>query len=74
MTKLDKKYLKEVCKLGGGTFACSYLGMEAGGAECLKGTSFQRIIDQRRAEKSMWAMGDNCSGHPDFKLTQETIN
>jgi len=74
MSKLDEKHLKNVCKLGGGAFTCSYLGMGAEGAECFKGTGFQRIIDQRRAEKSMRAMGDNCSGPPNFIPIQEVIN
>ncbi|OGN03712.1 MAG: hypothetical protein A2655_04135 [Candidatus Yanofskybacteria bacterium RIFCSPHIGHO2_01_FULL_43_42] len=74
MSKLDQKHLKEVCRIGGGIFTCSYLGMGAEGMECLKGTGFQSIIDQRRTEKSTGAMGDNCSGPPDFKLTQETIH
>jgi len=74
MSKLDKEHLKNVCKLGRGAVTCSYLGMGTEGAECLKSTSFQRIINQRRAEKSIRAIGDNCSGPPNFKPTKETVN
>lgn len=74
MSKINENHLKNVCKLGGGAFTCSYLMMGAEGAECSKGTGFQRIIDQRRAEKSMRAMGDNCSGPPKFESMQETVN
>lgn len=74
MSKIDEKHLKNVCKHGGGAFTCSYLASGGQGFECLKGTGFQNIIERRRAEKSMIAMGDNCSGPPKFEPTQETIN
>lgn len=73
MTKIDAKHLKNVCRLGDGAFTCSYLGM-GDGFECLKGTGFQKTIDQRRAKKSMRAMGDNYSGPPKFEPTQKTVN
>ncbi len=74
MFKIDEKHLKNVCKLGGGAFTCSYLGMGDQGIECLKGTEFQNDIKQRRAKKSMNAMGDNCSGPPKFESIQEIVN
>ncbi len=74
MSKIDEKHLKNVCKLGGGAFTCSYLAIGGQEFECLKGTGFQMKIDQRRAQKSMHAMGDNCSGPPKFESTQETVN
>lgn len=74
MARIDEKHLKNVCRLGGGTFTCSYLALGAQGPECLKGTGFQKIIDQRRAQKSTNAMGDNCSDPPNFQPTQETVD
>lgn len=74
MSQIDEQHLKNVCKFGGGAFTCSYLGMGTQGMECLKGTGLQQVIDQRRAENSMRAMGDNCSGPPNFEPTQEIVH
>lgn len=74
MATIRNDRLNNVCKPGKGPFTCSYLGMGEQGLECLKSTEFQKAIDHMRAAKSMVAMGDNCSGPPEFRLTQETLN
>ncbi|MEK7498452.1 MAG: hypothetical protein AAB611_01170 [Patescibacteria group bacterium] len=60
-------HTKIVCKLGQGTNVCSFLILSAEGFECAKGTTWQAQIAERRAAKSMTAMGDNCSGPPNFE-------
>ena len=74
MSKINEEHLKNVCLLGAGSLTCSYLGMGGQGFECLKRTQFQGIIDRRRAERQIRAMGDNCSGPPEFQPIQETIH
>ena len=58
-----------VCKKGQGAETCSFLGFGRGGFKCLKGSSFESAIQERRREGSMAAKGDNCSGPPDFRPT-----
>ena len=62
-------YREKVCKMGKGPATCSFLGMTGSEFRCLKGSSMESIIQQRRQEDSMSAKGDNCSGPPDFKVT-----
>ena len=73
---LNKEHVDKVCIPGNGAFTCSYLvfSSEVRGFECAKGTELEVVILKRRAQKSMNAMGDNCSGPPDFKVAQETIH
>jgi hypothetical protein len=59
-----------LCKMGQGAATCSFLAMNRGFV-CLKGSPLEMGIHERRAQKSMTAMGDNCSGPPDFKPTEE---
>jgi len=68
MTKsFTEKYAIETCKLGQKAKCCSYLACGPEGFGCLKGGSLKKVIDQRRAAKSMRAMGDNCKGYSDEK-------
>lgn len=65
MEEITQEHVLGVCKLGQmGAEVCSYLVITGGKIACAKGTSiqFQRIIDTRREEGSMVAMGDNCEG------------
>lgn len=53
------------CKMGRGTETCRYLGIGQT-YTCLKGSTFQTLIDERVANDQIGAKGDNCSGAPDF--------
>jgi len=65
---LNEFHVKNVCKFGKKEETCSFLAMGGEGLMCTKGTSLEFIIQQRREQKSMRAMGDNCSGPPDFTV------
>lgn len=72
MGNVPEGHVKSVCRPCA-TGCCSFLVMGGGGWNCAKGDGFSGIrilIDQRRAERSMRAMGDNCSGPPHFELNQ----
>ncbi len=62
-------HAKIVCKLGEGKETCSFLTLGAGQFECVKGTIYQAHIAERRAKRNMSAMGDNCSGPPNYTPT-----
>lgn len=64
---LPAGYKENVCKFGKGRVTCSFLGITTDGLHCLKNSSFESAIRQRRQENSMRAKGDNCSGPPDFQ-------
>ena len=64
---LPAGYDVAVCKFGKGQETCSFLSVSGDGLRCLKGSSFEPLIKQRRLENSMAAKGDNCSGPPDFQ-------
>ena len=72
--EVTKKQAEEICKIGKGTQTCSFLMMGGNGFECAKQTSFESAILVRRNAGKMNAMGNNCSGPPDFEPTKETIN
>ena len=61
---------KEICGVGKGSETCSFLMMGPGGWECAKGTGLEAHLTSRRDAGSMNAMGDNCSGPPDFKKSE----
>lgn len=64
---MTEDYLANVCKLGQGAATCSYIASSGGGWTCAKlNDGLARIINQRRAEDSMRAKGDNCEGDADF--------
>lgn len=66
MDNLPEEYPDDVCLLGKGEACCSFLMLGPGGLFCGKGSAFQPILEKRRAEKSIRAMGDNCEGPPTF--------
>jgi hypothetical protein len=70
INKISNKQIQEVCKCGKGEECCSFLAMGSGGFVCVKGTDMEPMIFQRRFLESMTAMGNNCSGPPDFKLNK----
>lgn len=65
--KVSDGQLEQVCRPGEGAFTCSFLVFGPEGFGCAKTTSLEGLIRQRRAERSMNAMGDNCDGPPDFQ-------
>lgn len=74
-TKVSIEHARNVCGLGRETFACSFLALSSeDGWVCLKNSAMEAVINRRRAERTTAAMGDNCSGPPDFVPTKETIN
>ena len=68
---LPKDHLKNVCKIGQGEATCSFLAFGADGWSCLKGTALEGAIRERRANGTINAKGDNCSGQPHFQNTKE---
>ncbi len=69
-TKVDEARMQTLCKRGKGSETCSFLALEGGaGFVCAKGSDIESIIRRRREEKSMRALGDNCSGPPNFTPT-----
>ncbi|PLX24682.1 hypothetical protein C0580_04540 [Candidatus Parcubacteria bacterium] len=63
MQEITKEHVLEVCKLGQmGAHVCSYLVITDGQIACAKGTRIQQVIDSRREDGNMIAMGDNCEG------------
>jgi hypothetical protein len=67
-SKLPLGYDENVCKKGRDELTCSFLGFAGTGFSCLKGSSFEFTILQKKAEGSMGSKGDNCSGPPDFTV------
>ncbi len=70
-TPIDEERQKNTCLVGKGAACCSFLVMGPNGFACAKGSSFEEALLERRAKKSMAAMGDNCSGPPIFTATNE---
>lgn len=63
---MDADKVKEICKPNQ-IDCCSYLAVDPTGFICCKTNSLKFIIDQRRAEGTMRAMGDNCPGYDNEK-------
>lgn len=68
---LPESHVEKVCKFGKGPEACSFLALGDGFA-CLKGGNLEQLIRDRRAQKTIRSMGDNCSGPPAFQTPAET--
>lgn len=68
--KVPDGHQVNICKFGKGPETCSFLGMTGNEFQCLKGSSLESVIRQRRRENSIRAKGDNCSGPPDFKVAE----
>lgn len=72
MSNIADDHVKLVCQPGK-QCCCSFLTMHgSSGWTCVKAAGLEglkALIDKRRAEKSIRAMGDNCSGPPGFKVS-----
>lgn len=64
---------EKMCRGKGGAHTCSFLMMGGNGWECAKGTPVEGIILDRRRAGTMNAIGDNCSGAPDFVPSTEEL-
>jgi hypothetical protein len=59
---LPDKYVEEICKLGKGKKTCAFL-LVGEGFDCAKSLpAFRKTIENRLAENSMNAKGNNCPG------------
>ena len=64
---ISEEHIKDTCKFGEGAVTCSYLTLSGDGFKCGKTSpSIKKLIDQRRAQGTIKAMGDGCQGwgHP----------
>lgn len=68
--KLSKPQVENICKFGKGEDCCSFLIFGGDGFSCAKGTSVEATISYRRFLETMRAMGDNCSGPPEYKIKE----
>lgn len=60
---LSEETANTVCLRGKGEKCCRYLGMGPGGLRCLKlDAQMKAFLDQRVAQGTMGAKGDNCKG------------
>lgn len=65
--KLTEEQTMRLCRTGHVPTTCSFLVYAAkAGWVCAKGSDLEPMINDRRARKDMVAMGNNCSGPPDF--------
>ncbi len=58
------EHVGKVCRIGQGHECCRYLMMGTKGFECAKVAEIgvKALLDQRVAEETMTARGDNCDG------------
>lgn len=75
ITALSEEHTRLICKKGMGGNCCSYLAMTVPNTwACAKELpDIYPIIDRRRAEGTMVAKGNNCSGPPDFKVRRSDV-
>lgn len=65
MSTIPFEYVTETCKLGQGHATCSFLLFHPGLEwTCAKGTPLESELAQRRQDRKINAMGDNCPGWP----------
>lgn len=65
MTMMRSPQLIKVCKLGQLHDCCRYLLLDMTGMHCAKFVpSIRALLDQRVAQQTMTARGDNCPGLP----------
>jgi len=59
-----EEHVKNVCKPGSGSKTCRYLtmSMSSGRWDCAKYGSLRRTLDERVANNTINAKGDNCGG------------
>lgn len=60
-----KTHVMEVCKLGKGSTCCRFLSFSHGFC-CEKKSDIAGLLNARANAGTMRALGDNCSGAPDF--------
>lgn len=63
--EIPEDYVRDVCGFGSGPVTCSYLTLSfgPGGWGCAKNDpGVKAMVDIRRAEGTLTAMGDNCEG------------
>lgn len=70
---ISDEHAAKVCRGTGGAHMCSFLVTNPEGWECAKGTPVELVINARRAERSMKATGNNCSGPPYFAPSEEEL-
>lgn len=66
-TPLPDGHVEAVCRIGKGELCCSFLVASATMACGKEMPDIAAAIAQRRFLGTMTAMGDNCSGPPDFE-------
>ena len=70
---VNNEHARNVCRVGQGRFTCSYFGFTGQGGDCSKGSPEEVDIARQRAEGTINAIGDNCSGPPDFIPVKEVV-
>jgi hypothetical protein len=59
---LPISHVNEICRIGQRSATCRYLGGLPGEFCCLKHSDLKDLIDERVANNTMTAQGDNCEG------------
>lgn len=57
-----EKDVEKICLRSQGERACRYLTVNKHGHNCIKGTSFGALMDERVSSNLSYAKGDNCEG------------
>ena len=61
--RLTEDHVWTVCRPGEGAATCRYLGSDGSGWRCLKLLEdYAAMLDERAAEGTIQARGDNCEG------------
>jgi len=63
---VDDNRRTSVCEGAGSSATCRFLTAGPGGFACAKGSDLHGYISGRVEAGTMKAVGDNCSGPPDF--------
>jgi len=70
MQVIKDSHLSHVCRLGNGKRCCSFLMSPDGGFtyHCAKENDYYHLaIESMRQRRQTWAMGNNCTGPPEFE-------
>lgn len=69
-----EKWVKDVCREGSGHAQCSYLVCDGAKRWCAKGNSSLATVIRFRLRPGsvmqLTALGDNCTGPPEYKIIQ----
>ena len=68
---IDPEHLRKVCLIGQGVVTCRFIVAGAEGLTCAKGTNVESILKERGDRGQMLAVGDICSGPPNFKTGEK---